>query len=115
MVEDNDNDLRWWHLALCQGMNDRAKTKPGEPRKKYVDKFYEGYEDDEVFAKVIDSICEACPVRAMCLREGIENREYGVWGGIYLTNGKMDTARNAHKTDDQWEEIRRLLSEPIHE
>lgn len=109
MLEDNE-DIEWYHLAICQGMNDRPKPKPGQPRKKYVDKFYEGYEDDPVFAANMDSICLSCPVRAMCLREGIENNEYGLWGGVYLTNGKMDPARNAHKTDDIWEQIRSGIS-----
>lgn len=104
MVEDNS--LRWYHLALCKGMNDREKPVEGEERKKYTDKFYEGYEDDPVFAATMDSICLSCPVRAICLREGIENNEHGLWGAVYLNNGKIDEARNAHKTEDIWEKIR---------
>ena len=90
MIEDDS--LAWYHLAICQGM----KTIW----------FYEAYENDPVFAGIMDSICLSCPVRALCLKEGIENKEYGLWGGVYLDNGKADPAKNAHKTDDVWEVIR---------
>lgn len=92
-----DNDLRWYHVSVCKGME--------------TNWFYDDYENDPVFAKVIDGICESCPVRAMCLRDGVENNEYGVWGGVFLNNGKMDTGKNAHKTQEQWEDIRRLILE----
>lgn len=98
-----DEELEWYHLALCQHMNDPIPDK--EPHT-YIDKFAEGYEDDPVLAKNMDSICLACPVRNACLREGIENKEYGLWGGVFLNNGKVDEPRNAHKTEDVWNEIR---------
>ena len=89
---ENDEDLEWYHLSVCQGMR--------------TNWFYDDYEADPMFAAVMDSICLSCPVRALCLREGVENQEYGLWGGVYLNNGKMDDARNAHKTEDIWERIR---------
>lgn len=98
-----DDDLQWWHLAVCKGMNDRRESDKGT---KHVDYFYEGYEDDPVFAATMDDICMSCPVRALCLRDGVENNEHGLWGGVYLTNGRMDPAKNAHKTEDTWAEIR---------
>lgn len=90
-MEDSD-DILWYHLAVCQGMN--------------TNWFYDDYEADPVFAQVMDSICLACPVRAICLREGVENQEYGLWGAVYLNNGKPDDARNAHKTEETWDRIR---------
>lgn len=92
MVDSEDAELEWYHLSVCQGMQ--------------TNYFYDDYEADPLFAQVMDSICLACPVRAMCLREGVENQEYGLWGGVYLNNGKTDEARNAHKTEDIWEQIR---------
>lgn len=89
MIEDED--LSWYHLSVCDGME--------------VNWFYDDYEADPVFATTIDSICLSCPVRDMCLKEGIENKEYGVWGGVFLVNGKIDPQRNAHKTQDVWEGI----------
>lgn len=94
MVEDNE--LEWYHVSVCQGMR--------------TNWFYDDYEADPMFAQVMDSICLSCPVRQMCLREGVENQEYGLWGGVYLNNGKTDEARNAHKTEDIWEQIRGGIS-----
>lgn len=103
----HDDDLKWYHFALCQGMNDLpAGTKPH----KHTDPFFEGYEDDSVMAGVMDGICSSCPVRRMCLKEGIENGETGLWGGVFLINGKMDETRNSHKTPDDWENIRELIT-----
>ena len=96
MPESNE-ELEWYHLNICRGMD--------------TNYFYDDYEADPEFAKVMDDICLSCPVRAMCLREGVENQEYGLWGGVYLNNGKTDTARNAHKTDEIWAEVRRGLVE----
>lgn len=89
-------DLEWQDLALCQGQD--------------VWRFYEGYETDTRIAKVTDDMCRSCPVRAMCLQAGVENSEWGVWGGVYLNNGKPDSNRNAHKTQEDWDEIRRMLT-----
>jgi hypothetical protein len=94
-----DDDLNWWHLAICQGMNDK---RPDDEPHQHKDYFYDEYEKDPVMAKVMDSICMSCPVRQQCLRDGIENGEYGLWGGIFLDNGKIDKTRNAHKTDETW-------------
>lgn len=89
---ETDEELEWWHLSVCKGMD--------------TNYFYDTYEADPVFATVMDSICMSCPVRAMCLREGIENQEYGLWGGVYLNNGKTDEPRNSHKTKEVWDKIR---------
>ena len=43
-----------------------------------------------------------CPVAKDCLLAGVENSEYGVWGGVYLSLGKIDKTRNAHKTQEFW-------------
>ena len=83
------NELRWYHYAACQGID--------------LNFFYDEYENDPVVAQTIDTICETCPVREWCRREGEENKETGVWGGVYLINGKPDESRNQHKTDYVWE------------
>lgn len=94
-MPDTDVEREWYHVGICRGMK--------------TNWFYDDYESDSLFAEVMDTICMSCPVRALCLREGIENQEYGLWGGVYLNNGKTDEARNAHKSDDIWKEIRRSL------
>ena len=82
------DDFEWWHLAACNGMDTNL--------------FYDKYEADFNIAKSVDECCLTCPVAKDCLRAGIENNEYGVWGGIYLNSGSTDKARNIHKTEDVW-------------
>lgn len=91
MFEGNE-DLRWYHLAICSGMP--------------TNWFYDDYETDQTFAALMDDICLACPVRSQCLRDGVENNEFGLWGGVYLSNGRMDGAKNAHKDESIWDMIR---------
>ena len=85
MVPD---DLKWYHFSSCQNLD--------------INLFYDDYESDPVLAANVDDICVTCPVRAICRQEGEDNGETGVWGGVYLTNGKKDTTRNAHKTTYVW-------------
>jgi hypothetical protein len=84
------NDIVWSDLAACTNAN--------------TDWFFDSYENDQVLAKNIDEICLVCPVSKMCLQEGMKNNEYGVWGGVYLSLGKVDKARNSHKTQEVWEQ-----------
>lgn len=102
-MDEVNEEIRWYHLAICKGMND---PRPGDDEHNHRDYFYEEYESDPVVAANMDTICLACPVQPMCLREGIENNEWGLWGGVFLINGKVDEARNAHKTEEVWQKIR---------
>ena len=86
------DDLDWFHLGICRGMDTNL--------------FYEKYEADSNIAKNIDEACLSCPVSKICYESGIENNEYGVWGGIYLTAGSTDKARNIHKTQEVWKRIK---------
>lgn len=89
-------DLEWQDLAICKG----------QP----LSKFYEEYESNPRTAKIIDEMCLSCPIRKECLSTGIENNEWGVWGAIYLTNGRVDEGKNAHKTPEVWDRIRSGIS-----
>lgn len=91
----NLDDLSWQDLASCRDMP--------------INWFYDDYEASEGFAKVIDEACLSCPVMKQCLEAGIENSEFGVWGCIYLNNGKPDTNRNAHKTKEVWKRIEKRI------
>jgi len=91
------DDLDWWHLAICRGMDTNL--------------FYEKYEADSNIAKSIDEACLSCPVIKMCHESGVQNSEYGIWGGIYLNAGTTDKSRNLHKTTDVW---KRLRSKGVH-
>jgi hypothetical protein len=73
--------------------------------------FFDKYETDINIAKNIDEACLACPVISMCYKSGIDNNEYGVWGGVYLSSGGIDKARNVHKTTEIW---KRLKAKNVH-
>lgn len=92
-------ELEWQDLALCEGMETNL--------------FYDDYESDEQVANMVDQACLSCPVLAQCLQRGIDNSEWGVWGGIYLVSGKPDTNRNAHKTPDIWQQIKERIGDSV--
>lgn len=82
------NDTKWYHLSVCRGMS--------------LNWFYDEYEADQELAKTMDGICAACPVRKICFDEGTRNQEHGLWGGFFLSNGKIDPQRNEHKNETEW-------------
>jgi hypothetical protein len=91
------DELEWQDLVVCSGMD--------------INQFYDDYESDDNVARITDQACLSCPVMSQCLREGIENSEWGVWGAIYLVNGKVDKNRNSHKTKEVWDEIKEKIGD----
>jgi len=88
---EKDN-IQWQDLALCLGMDTNL--------------FFELYETDVNVAKSIDQACISCPVIEICYKYGRDSDNFGVWGGVYLTNGVRDKNKNLHKT----KEINKILS-----
>lgn len=101
----NEDDFVWEQLALCQNI-----VGPRKENGDADDPLFDSYESSIESAKAVDEMCERCPVRKNCFVTGAENKEQGVWGGFYLVNGKPDKNKNAHKTPNQWAELRSLLS-----
>lgn len=89
------DDVKWTDLSLCVGMP--------------TNMFYEDYESNEQVANIVDEACLSCPVMVQCLNRGIDNGEWGVWGSVFLTSGRPDKAKNAHKTADTWGAIRERI------
>ena len=85
-------EFTWKNLAVCNGMP--------------TDMFFNEYESDENVARMVDEACLSCPVMKQCIDYAVNNSEWGVWGGVYLVNGKPDTNRNSHKTEQTWSEVR---------
>lgn len=102
---DTNEDLQWQSLALCQNIVGTRK-----PNGDADDPMFDNYEASTDNARAVDEMCSRCPVRKNCIITGIEDKEQGVWGGFYLVNGKPDKNRNAHKTPEQWAELRSLLT-----
>ena len=90
---DADN-LKWYQLAACKNMD--------------INYFYDIYEVDPESARQIDQMCFHCPVVKYCYKEGVENKEKGVWGGVYLNLGRTDSDYNKHKSADDWKILRKL-------
>ena len=72
--------------------------------------FFDTYEEDEKLRPVVDKICLECPVLTTCFAVGISNKEWGVWGGVYLENGKMSREFNKHKAKTDWATLWRTLT-----
>jgi hypothetical protein len=64
--------------------------------------FFDNYENDVDFRAEIDAQCAACPVRKQCFAVGISQKEWGVWGGVYMENGKISREYNSHKSKKDW-------------
>jgi len=90
----DESEIKWYHLSLCRGMN--------------AEWFFDEYEEDKELAKQIDQLCLNCPVIEQCLIESKKTKSYGVWGGVYWTNGKIDKKFNNHKTPADWKKLRKI-------
>lgn len=88
----DSEELAWQDLSVCAGQD--------------IGLFYERYEGSSRTAKLVDQMCFSCPVRNICLQAGVDNNEWGVWGGVFLTSGKPDESKNSHKTPQDWQKIR---------
>ena len=87
-------DIKWYHLASCTNMS--------------INWFYDDYESDKELAKQIDQICLHCPVIKQCYVEGIENKEKGVRGGVYMDLGRPDKQHNLHKDPEIWKQLKKI-------
>jgi hypothetical protein len=72
--------------------------------------FFDKYEEEEAFRPGIDSICHSCPVIKQCFAVGISQKEWGVWGGIYLENGKISREFSKHRSKEDWAESWKALT-----
>ena len=89
--------MSWLSEALCAGVD--------------TEKYFDKYENDSIVAADVDRMCLACPVLRECFQYGVSTESWGVWGGVFLIDGKIDNMRNAHKTPDIWEDISRRIVE----
>ena len=95
----DSQDLKWYHLSACKNMN--------------INWFYDDYETDKILAATVDQVCLACPVIKQCHSEGVENKERGVWGGVYLNLGRTDKQNNTHKTKETWLQLKKIHGKNI--
>jgi hypothetical protein len=92
-------DLKWYHLAACAGMN--------------INWFYDDYENDKIMAQTADEVCLSCPVIKQCYKEGVANKEFGVRGGIFMDLGRIDKQNNLHKSAETWNTLKKIHGKNI--
>lgn len=90
------NRHEWKDEAACQGYDTNL--------------FFDKYEDDPSLRKAVDKVCAECPVAKQCFAVGVSQKEWGVWGGIYLENGKISREFNRHRTKPEWAETWQYLT-----
>ncbi len=90
--------MTWRDYALCRN---------GVP----VEHFFDEYKENVAIAKAVDEMCLSCPVFQQCQSEAVQNREYGVWAGVFRKNGQPYKKRNMHKTPETWQRIKDRLGE----
>jgi len=66
--------------------------------------FFDKYEEDESLRPAIDALCAGCPVARQCFAVGVSDKGWGVWGGVYLENGKISREFGRHRSKKQWAE-----------
>lgn len=87
-IRGNVNRNEWKDEASCLGLDTNL--------------FFEKYEDDLDVRPKVDSLCAGCPVAKQCFAVGISQKEWGVWGGIYIENGKVSREFNRHRSKEEW-------------
>lgn len=87
----------WATEALCAGTD--------------TELYFDKYETNQELAIEIDRLCMSCPVIKECFDYGVRTESFGVWGGIFLNDGKLDNVRNSHKTQEVWGRIFNSISE----
>lgn len=90
---------------------DRHEWKDSASCKDYdVNLFFDKYEEEVNIRPAISSICSGCPVARKCFAIGVSQKEWGVWGGIYLENGKISREFNRHRSKKDWAETWKYLT-----
>ncbi len=97
MMDGKCQQNMWVDEALCAGTD--------------TELYFDKYESDQDTAREIDRMCLSCPVIKECFDQGVRSESYGVWGGIFLNEGKLDNVRNSHKTEAVWIRLLPLISE----
>jgi len=75
-----------------------------------VNLFFDTYEENEKIRPAIEKLCSECPVARTCFAVGISQKEYGIWGGIYLEKGKISREFGKHRNKEDWAQTWKYLT-----
>jgi hypothetical protein len=90
--------------------NDEPTKCEGLDPNLFFDSYEESVLSNKVLARQVDkTYCFQCPVMQQCLESGIKSKSTGVWGGVYLDEGKVSRKYNQHKSSADWQ----LIAEKI--
>ena len=64
--------------------------------------FFDIYEEVLETRLMVDTLCLKCPLISRCFAVGISGKEWGVWGSVYLEDGKPSREFNNHKSKTDW-------------
>jgi hypothetical protein len=64
--------------------------------------FFDKYEENIELRPAIDNLCSECPMMRHCFAVGVSQKEWGVWGGVYIENGKISREFNRHRSKEDW-------------
>lgn len=77
----NPDNFEWQELSLCGSL--------GAADPELAEVWHSKAERDERVKAIAKEICDVCPIKKICLEEGVRNKEYGIWGGHTLQAGKV--------------------------
>lgn len=75
-----------------------------------VNLFFDKYEEDLSLRPAIDKLCSECPIARQCFAIGITQKATGVWGGVYMDNGKISREFGRHRSKQQWADTWQYLT-----
>ena len=91
-------------------MNKNEWKNGGKCRDYDTNLFFDKYEEDLDLRPAIDNLCAGCPVAKQCFAVGVSQKEWGVWGGIYVENGKISREFNKHRSKEDWADTWQYLT-----
>jgi hypothetical protein len=90
------NKHEWKDLAPCKDWDTNL--------------FFDKYEEDLELRPQIDEFCSECPLVRHCFAVGVSQKEWGVWGGVYLENGKISRDASKHRSKQDWANVWKVLT-----
>jgi hypothetical protein len=72
--------------------------------------FFDKYEENADLRPGIDKLCADCPMVKHCFAVGVSQKEWGVWGGVYIENGKISREFNKHRSKEDWSQTWQTLT-----
>ena len=98
------------HPSLWEMMQSENWKSKGRCNGYDTNLFFDKYEEDLDLRVGIDNLCAGCPVARLCFATGVSQKGWGVWGGVYLENGKISREFNRHRSKADWAETWKNLT-----